>query len=208
MGDEPRPRFSPAPPEHIPLSDGRALVRLRASRTARTAEAINASLEHLAPWMAWASEPATEESLGAFLADGEAGWDEGHDFGYAVVEGAGPDARVVGGCGLHGRIGPSGLEIGYWIAVDRIGRGLATAVAGALTDAAFGIPAVERVRICCAEDNVRSARVPEKLGYRFLRLEVPEGGPCAGRSTQIWEIERAAWDVVRLPTVAAPSGGP
>jgi RimJ/RimL family protein N-acetyltransferase len=53
---------------------------------------------------------------------------------------------------------------------------------------------VERVRISCAEDNVRSARVPEKLGYRFLRLEVPEGGPCAGRSTQIWEVERAAWE--------------
>ena len=200
MGDEPRPTFAPAPPEHLPLPDGRALVRMRASRAAQTVETINASLEHLAPWMAWASEPATEESLGTFLAEGEAAWDEGHDFGYAVVEGSGDDERVVGGCGLHGRIGPTGLEIGYWVAADRVGRGLATEAARALTDAAFGIAAVERVRISCAEDNVRSARVPEKLGYRFLRLEVPEGGPCAGRSTQIWEVERAAWEARAIRT--------
>ena len=178
MGDEPRPTFAPAPPEHLPLSDGRALVRLRASRTAQSVEAINASLGHLAPWMAWASEPATEDSIGTFLAESEAGWEDGHDFGYSVVEGSGPAERVGGGCGLHGRIGPAGLEIGYWVAVDRAGRGLTTEVARALTDAAFGIAAVERVRICCAEENVRSARVPEKLGYRFLRLEVPDDGPC------------------------------
>ncbi|MGH9085683.1 MAG: GNAT family N-acetyltransferase [Acidimicrobiales bacterium] len=193
MGDEPRPTFAPAPPEHLPLSEGRALVRLRPARTASSVEAINASLDHLAPWMAWASQPATEESVGTFLAEAESGWDEGHDFGYAVVEGSGADERVVGGCGLHGRIGPNGLEVGYWVAVDRAGHGLATEIARALTDAAFGIAAVERVRICCEEANVRSARVPEKLGYRYLGLEVPEGGPCEGRSTQIWEVERAAW---------------
>ena len=82
-----------------------------------------------------------------------------------LLDRRGPDERVVGGCGLHGRHDEHGLEIGYWVHVDRIGQGLATEVSRALTDAAFAIPGIERVRIQCDERNVRSARVPEKLGY-------------------------------------------
>ena len=187
------PTFTSAPPERIPLSAGRALARLRAARTAQTVAAINASLDHLSPWMAWAAEPATEETVRTFLEEAEAGWEAGHDFAFAVVEGRAGDEQVVGGCGLHGRIGPNGFEIGYWIAADRAGRGLATEVARALTAAAFDLEAIARVRICCEATNVRSARVPEKLGYRLLRVEMPEAGPCEGRSTQIWEVERADW---------------
>jgi RimJ/RimL family protein N-acetyltransferase len=77
---------------------------------------------------------------------------------------------------------------------------VATTASRALTDAAFAIDGIERVRITCAEDNVRSARVPEKLGYRFLGVQVPDDGPHEGRSTQHWEVERAAWS--RRPSTA------
>ncbi|MEQ1785954.1 MAG: GNAT family N-acetyltransferase, partial [Acidimicrobiales bacterium] len=147
--------------------------------------------DHLWPWMAWAAEPATEAGLATFFAVAEELWDQRQDFGYSIVDAEGQ--AVLGGCGLHGRLGPHGLEIGYWVHVDHVGRGLATAAARALTDAAFGIEGIERVRIQCEDTNVRSARVPEKLGYAFQGIDVPAGGPCEGRPTQAWILERAAW---------------
>ena len=191
MAEDPGPTFPAAPPDRIPLTGGRALVRWSADRAADAMVSINESLEHLAPWMAWAGEPATEAGLATVFATGEELWERRRDFGYSIVEA--DDERVIGGCGLHGRLDEHGLEIGYWVHVDRIGRGLATEVSRALTDAAFDIPGIERVRIQCDERNVRSARVPAKLGYVLQSVEVPEDGPCEGRSTQVWFVEKAHW---------------
>jgi len=188
---DPSAVFPSAPPERIDLAEGAALVRCRAERAAAAVVAINTSLEHLGPWMAWASEPATEPAMATFFAAAEALWDERKDFGYSIVDPA--DELVVGGCGLHGRLGRDGLEIGYWVHVDHAGRGLATAAARALTDAAFAIDGIERVRITCEEHNGRSARVPEKLGYELHGVTVADGGPCEGRSTQGWLIARPTW---------------
>ena len=195
MADDEGPVFAAAPPERIELSHGRALVRWTAERAASAAVSMNESLEHLQPWMAWAQEPATEAGLATFLAAGEQLWESRRDFGYSVLEG--PDERVIGGCGLHGRQGEHALEIGYWVHVDRIGFGIATGLARALTDVAFEIPRIERVHIQCDEQNVRSARVPEKLGYTFLGVTVPDDGVWAGRATQAWVIERDAWIAMR-----------
>lgn len=35
--------------------------------------------------------------------------------------------EVVGGCGLHRRVGPGGLEIGYWVHAAWTRRGIAAA---------------------------------------------------------------------------------
>ena len=191
MADDEGPIFPSAPPERIELGIGVVLVRARAHRAPAAVTAINTSLEHLQPWMAWASERATEAGLATFLAAAEELWDQRRDFGYSIVDPA--DEVVLGGSGLHGRLDQHGLEIGYWVHVDHAGRGIATAVAGALTDAAFAIHGIDRVRITCEDTNARSARVPEKLGYAFHGLSVPDDGPCSGRSTQTWLMERDAW---------------
>ena len=184
--DDEGPVFPQAPPERVDLLDGCALVRPRADLVPSAVRAINASLEHLRPWMAWAEHPATDEAIGAVYAEGAALWDARRDFLYVLVD---PDGEVIGGSGLHARLGLTGLEIGYWVHVDHAGKGLATEVARALTSAAFAVPGIERVRIQCSDDNARSARVPEKLGYRQVEPVVePEG-----RVVQRWVLERADW---------------
>ncbi len=190
MTEDDGPVFSSAPPERIELPGGLVLVRWRRERAASAVVAINESLEHLQPWMAWATEPATEEAMAELFAAAEEQWDQHRDFGYSIVDQA---DSVVGGCGLHGRIGGDGLEIGYWVHVDLIGQGVATEAARALTDAAFGIVGIERVRIQCEDINVRSARVPEKLGYTFDGVNVPDEGPCTGRPTQVWWMQKTDW---------------
>lgn len=190
MADDERPVFPTAPPERIDLSGEVALVRASPDYAAAATVAVNQSLDHLTPWMAWAAEPAKEAERAVFLAAAEELWEQRRDFTYTIF---GSGGSVIGGCGLHGRQGPDALDIGYWVHVDHIGHGLATAASRALTAAAFGIEGIERVRIQCEEANQRSARVPEKLGYVFQGIDVPDEGTCAGRPTQEWRMTRARW---------------
>jgi RimJ/RimL family protein N-acetyltransferase len=192
VSDDEGPVFPCAPPERIELEGGLALVRPSAHRAASAVASINASLGHLQPWMAWAAQPATEAGMSVFFESADQLWSARRDFLYSIVDST-TDA-VIGGSGLHARDGTTGLEIGYWVHVDRIGHGIATAAARALTTAAFTIPGIERVRIHCKDDNVRSARVPEKLGFRHVLTDRPDDGVCAGQLRQRWEVERDDWE--------------
>ncbi|MGZ4148124.1 MAG: GNAT family N-acetyltransferase, partial [Actinomycetota bacterium] len=138
-------------------------------------EAVDASLDHLRPWMPWAHEhpqplDATVELLRTFRGR----FDLGEDFVYGIFDAA--EERVVGGSGLHTRLGAGALEIGYWIRADAAGRGLATETAAALTRAAFEFAAVDRVEIHVDPANERSLRIPRRLGFAeeaTLRRRLP-----------------------------------
>jgi RimJ/RimL family protein N-acetyltransferase len=159
--------------------------------------AIAQSRQHLMPWQGWAAT-ADRASLAAYVERSERDWEAMTDFGYGLFEPAAATAparargSVVGGAGLHARLGPGALEIGYWVHVDRINRGYATAAATALTAAAFTLPEVERVEVHCDEANVRSAAVPRKLGYRLDRIEPDEiQAPAERGRSMIWVQVRA-----------------
>jgi RimJ/RimL family protein N-acetyltransferase len=160
--------------------------------------AVNASRTELAPWMPWAQTPATVDSITAFVEQAVSGWVAHDQFAYGVFEDdgvGGPDGGregggggdLIGSCGLHNRVGPGVLEIGYWVRTDRTGRGVATALAGALADAARALPGVDEVQIHCDERNVRSAAVPRRLGFHLVRTDdhPPEAPGESGRR-QVW----------------------
>jgi RimJ/RimL family protein N-acetyltransferase len=158
------------------------------------AEAVNAaalaSLDHLAPWMPWATpEGVSVEAQRVRLA--ALTWAPGEEWGYLIRE-PGDDA-VIGACGLMHRRGPGTLEIGYWVHVDHIGRGVATEAARLLTGAAVRIDGIERVWILTDEANVRSAAVPRKLGYVLHRVDDTEipAASATGR-TQWWRHDVGA----------------
>lgn len=151
--------------------------------------AIDASLDHLRPWMPWAShEPTDLAAKIALLRTFRGKFDLGQDFVYGIFD---RDERLVlGGTGLHTRLGKGAREIGYWIRAGHINRGLATEVAAALTRVAFEVDRVQRVEIHCAPDNVRSAAVPAKLGYLHeatLRQRADRGGETLG-DAMIWSL--------------------
>lgn len=132
---------------------------------------VTANLEHLRPWMPWiAHEPSTvDDRIALFGA-----WEEARIAGTDVTYGLFLDGEVVGGAGLHGRIGPGGFEIGYWVAADRTRQRIATEAARALTAVAAARPGVDRVEIHHDEDNVASSGIPRALGYRMVRRRAVE----------------------------------
>jgi RimJ/RimL family protein N-acetyltransferase len=150
--------------------------------------AVEASLDHLRPWMPWAHEPRSPEGTVQRLRQFRARFDLDQDYFYGIFNPQ--ETAVLGGTGLHTRAGERAREIGYWIHVDHIGRGLATETAAALVQVAFEIDAMDRVEIHCGPDNVRSQSVPRKLGFAHeatLRRRFQIGEDQL-RDTMIWSL--------------------
>ena len=131
---------------------------------ARTLAASDAHLRAFTPWVVDGRVPGM--SLADRLAKHAADFATGTEWVYGMFS---PDGReVLGGCGLYPRVGPGGVEIGYWLAVNQTGRGLATRAAEALTQVAFDVLRVDRIEIRCDRANAASVRIPERLGYRLV----------------------------------------
>jgi RimJ/RimL family protein N-acetyltransferase len=156
------------PPERIELPDvGAALRRHTAADLDVLYAVVEENRDHLRPFMPWADQ--TRDDLARFLTETIASWDAGTSWQYVIVDAR--DDTVLGGCGLLSRIGPGALEIGYWLRQEATGRGVVTASARALTDAALAVDGVARVEIHCDAANIRSAAVASRLGYRLDRIE-------------------------------------
>ncbi len=136
------------------------LRRWRAADADVVYRAVTESLDHLRPWMPWAADYDLASATG-FVRQCELDWESGAAFNYAIISGD----DIAGSCGLMARIGPGGLEIGYWVHGERTGRGLATAAAAALTAEAFTLPGIDWVEIVHDAANVASGRIPRKLGF-------------------------------------------
>ncbi|MEU1520826.1 GNAT family N-acetyltransferase [Nocardia rhamnosiphila] len=159
------------PPERIDLGD-LVVRRWETGDLTAQCEAINASFDHLHPWMPWLPTPRTLEEQRVFNDIAATGWPPaGGDFGYGIFD---TEGTLLGAVGLHDRVGPAALEIGYWCHIAYTGRGIITRAVAALTDAALRLPGIEQVQIRCDAANERSAAVPRRLGYRLDRTEVRE----------------------------------
>jgi RimJ/RimL family protein N-acetyltransferase len=153
-----------APPPYRIETD-RLVVRCWEPRDAAAlTEAVEESVEHLGRWMPWVNqEPQTVDDRVELLRRFRGQFDLGADFVYGIF--APDDVRVVGGSGLHARVGDDALEIGYWIRASETRNGYASEVAAALTQAAFGWCGVDRVEIKVDPDNEPSLKVARRLGY-------------------------------------------
>lgn len=157
-------------------------------------EAVAESVDQLRPWLPWArAEPLSLDARAELLRRFRGGFDLGSDFVYGIFS---PDERqVLGGTGLHTRVGDGAREIGYWIRTGHLRAGYATEAAGALTRVAFEVDDVTRVEIRCDPENHASARIPARLGFTrdaVLRRRIAAGGEL--RDAMIWSIFREEYE--------------
>ncbi|WP_438018158.1 GNAT family N-acetyltransferase [Sorangium sp. So ce315] len=150
-------------------------------------EAIDSSLAHLRPWIPWAvHEPSSMEATTALLGKFRDDFAAGRDFIYGIF--TRDEREVLGGTGLHPRIGPDAIEIGYWLRETATRRGYATEAVARLTRVALEELGLGRVEIRCDPRNTASAAVPRRLGYRHVATLAasaltPSGEP---RDTMVW----------------------
>jgi RimJ/RimL family protein N-acetyltransferase len=171
------------PPEVIEHG-GITLRRVRPDDQETLYQAVTESAAHLNPWLPW-SAGYTREFAAQYLAASDRDWAEGTAYNYAILQGG----DLAGLAGLMSRSGPGSLEIGYWVRQGFTRRGLATAATRALTEAAFGLPGIDRVEIVTDERNLASAGVPRKLGFSQAGRRPAEPRAPAGTGVGlVWRL--------------------
>ncbi|MFD3706780.1 GNAT family N-acetyltransferase [Nocardia sp. NPDC058658] len=172
------------PPERVDLGDV-LLRRWQPSDLDRQFAALTDSHAHLRRWMPWAEQMPTLDGQRQFLRICAAHWPTpSGGYLYGIFTAA---DEVVGGIGLHDRIEPGAIEIGYWGHVAHTGRGFITRAARALTDVALALPHIARVEIRCDAENARSAAVPQRLGYELISTAPrPPAAPGDSGIGMVW----------------------
>jgi RimJ/RimL family protein N-acetyltransferase len=182
----------------LPTSLRGAQVELRAyadqDASALTA-CVNASREHLLPWMPWPAlfdDPAHAQR---YVRGMQAQWIKREDFAFGIWESA--SSQLVGGCGLHGPEWKTPkLMIGYWAHPAGQGKGYVTEAVKLLTKFGFEHLHAQRLYISCDAANTRSAAVPPRAGYTqeaYLRNE-RRNAQGALSDTLMFGMTRADYD--------------
>jgi len=152
----------PTSPPDPPLSDG--VVALRRWREADAPEVARiCSDEELVRWLAALPSPYTEADALAWIAHGEAGWrGEAEHTPFAVVDAA-TDA-ILGSIGVTWRPEET-AEVGYWVAPEARGRGVATRATRLVAGWVLRELGYERLQLQADPLNVASCRVAERAGF-------------------------------------------
>jgi len=170
-----------------------------------TKDAVDSSRDHLRPWMPWAENaPKTLEEQTELLRVFRSAFDANEDFPYGIF--SADEAEQLGGSGLHPRIGPGGLEIGYFVRASATRQGIITESTAALARVGFEICGADRIEIRIEPRNTASMGIPRKLGFleeATLRRRLPgrEGGPL--RDVTIFTLFREDFDPAVAPDLRA-----
>jgi RimJ/RimL family protein N-acetyltransferase len=194
----------PAAPYRIETE--RLVIRCYEPRDAPlTKDAVESSIEHLLPWMPWAAdEPQTLDEKTELLKGFRSAFDAGENFTYAIF--SADETEQLGGTGLHPRVGPGGLEIGYFVRASATRQGIATESSAALTRVGFEICGADRIEIRIEPGNEASVGIPRKLGFMEeatlqRRLPAAEGKPL--RDVTIFTLFREDFDPAIAPEIRA-----
>lgn len=196
----------PRPGPAYRIETERLVVRCWAPEDAPALQqALGENLEHLRPWMPWIDqEPELLDAKIERLRGFRGRFDLGQDFTYGIFDL--DETRVLGGSGLHTRVGPGALEIGYWIHKDHINRGYATELVAAVTRIGFAVHDIDRLEIRVDPANLASAAVPRKLGYRHevTRRRILPVRNDERRDLMIWTLLRD--ELAASPVLARTAG--
>jgi RimJ/RimL family protein N-acetyltransferase len=194
------------PPAPYRIETERLVIRCWEPRDAPLLkEALDSSLDHLRPFMYWAhEEPQSVEKKAELLRSFRALYDTGESFIMGIFDRS--EEQVLGGSGLHARIGPGALEIGYWVRASATRQGIATETSAVLTRVGLEICEADRIEIRIEPRNEASMGIPRKLGFveeATLRRRLPgrAGGPL--RDVTIFSMFREDFDAETTPALRA-----
>jgi len=194
------------PPAPYRIETERLVIRCYEPRDAPLIkESVDSSIEHLRPWMPWAAnEPQTLEEKTELARSFRSNFDSGEDFTYGIF--GADETELLGGTGLMPRIGPGGLEIGYWIRASATRQGFITESTAAVTRTGFEVCRADRIEIRIEPRNEASLGVPRKLGFSeeaTLRRRLPAREGDVLRDVTIFTLFREDFDPSLAPGIRA-----
>lgn len=123
-----------------------------------------ANRKYLREWLPWLDQIKSSSDTKKFIESTIKESSAGGAPNYAVLY----KGTVCGVAGFHEinkqhKIG----SIGYWLAQNHTGNGIITEVVKELLKIGFGEFNLNKIEICCAEGNVKSRAIPERLGFTY-----------------------------------------
>lgn len=82
---------------------------------------------------------------------------------------------------------------GFWLAQEHWNQGLMTEAVAPVTKFAFEVLGFEKLVFANALGNVRSRRIKEKTGAKFIRIIPYEHHDPALQESELWELSREDW---------------
>ena len=151
-------------PPNPPLSDG--VVTLRPFR-AEDAPAVTAACQdpEIQRWIPMIPVPYAEADARRFILMTLQAWHDGNGYEFAIADAA--TDLYVGSIGIHIGPNPRRHAIGYLVAPDARGRGVAVRALRLVTRWGFEQLGIERLALWALPGNDRSQVVAEKAGFRF-----------------------------------------
>ncbi len=125
--------------------------------------AVSASLPTLSQWLPWAKPGYVRSDSATWIAHCQRAWNAGSEHHFGIFDAA--SGRLLGGIGLN-HVSPvrRSANLGYWVADEARGGGIAVSAARLAAAWAFGQLGLQRVEILVQPDNTASLRVAVKLG--------------------------------------------
>lgn len=131
---------------------------------AEIARVVRENLEHLKPWLPWATDDYSLESARDYIKNNLQELAQGVGLAASVVH----ENKILGQIGHHhlNSVNKS-TNIGYWIAADMQGKGIMTKCCRVFINYAFDELKLNRVQINCNVENTKSRAIPERLGFQL-----------------------------------------
>jgi RimJ/RimL family protein N-acetyltransferase len=149
----------------IPIITPRLLLRpAQPGDGAILNEAVVESFDQLHQWMEWAVTKPTVEDSESYVRQASAEFMLRKDLPFLIFDRT--EKKLLGATGFNEiRWELPAMEIGYWIRNSMQGHGYVTEAVTALSWYAFKELQVVRLGIRCDEENLRSRRVAERVGF-------------------------------------------
>lgn len=165
--------------------------------------------EHLLPYLPWARfEPQTLDEKLELILGFRSQFDGASNYIYGIFDRQ--SNALIGGTGLHPRLGAGAFELGYWVTPEAQGQGYVAEAARALCRVAFDGMQLDIVGIRMEVPNTRSEGVAVKLGFtregilrNALRIGIDAPKDALQYTLLKTEYLRLAWRQDACETVRA-----
>ena len=138
------------------------LVLWAAEHAEPTFEIIESNRTFLRQWLAFVDNMQTVEQIYNYSKFALQRNADGLEAGFVIFE----NDKLIGRIGINRIVKENKIgEIGYWIVEAAQGKGIITECSRAMLDYGFNKLNLNRIELKCAVENVKSARVAEKLNF-------------------------------------------
>ncbi|WFD11941.1 GNAT family N-acetyltransferase [Tepidibacter hydrothermalis] len=124
---------------------------------------IDKNRDYLRQWLPWLDSIQSCEDVNKFIKSCLEQFSKNEDFTVGIWY-RGDFAGVIGYNELN--LGHKKANIGYWLGAEFTGLGIMTRTCKAMVNYAFSELGLHRVEIRCAEENLKSRAIPERLAFK------------------------------------------